>query len=207
MADRGPTVRRVSPRLGIVIGSYSAVWILADVTTTNLLGADARRVEPGLRRGGGLRRILLIKNLALLLIVGLPTLLATAVITVTTDHDYKLALTLPGVLFPILTWLGVGNIASVLLPVATIPWRERWRQRRLFRRTARWLASLALPYALLGAVDPVTALPRFVIRHLPFLQPTVQARGAVLCVLGLARWGVGTSLALALNRLRPVRIS
>jgi hypothetical protein len=190
----------------IIVGSYFAVWILADVTTTNVLGADALRVRIGLLRGVRLRRVLLVKNLALLIIVGLPTLIATALITVHTEADYKMELTLPGVLFPILTWIGVGNLASVLWPVATVGWRERWQQRRLLRPTARWLASLALPYLLLGAVDPVGALPRLVIRHLRFLPPTVQARGAVLCVLALAMWGAGFSLALWANRLRPIRI-
>jgi hypothetical protein len=190
----------------IIVGTYFAVWILADVTTTNVLGSDALRVRINFLRGIPLRRILVIKNLALMLLVGLPTLVATGMITVMHEEDYRLALTLPGVLFPILTWLGVGNFASVLLPVATCSWRERWRQRGDRRRTLRWLVCLALPYLLLGAVDPVSDLPRFVIRHLRFLPPTVPVRGAVLCALGLALWGVCTSLALALARLRPIRI-
>ena len=190
----------------ILVGSYFAVWILADVTTTNVLGADALRVRIGLLRDVALGRILLVKNLTLLLVVGLPTLVATAAITVTTEADYRLSVTLPGVLFPIFTWLGVGNVVSVLLPVATRPWRERWRQRRQLRPTARWLVCLGLPYALLGAVDPVSRLPRLVIHALRFLPPTLPVRGAVLCVLGLSIWGAGTALALGVNRLRPVRI-
>lgn len=190
----------------IIVGSYFVVWILADVTTTNMLGADALRVRIGLLRDVRLRRILLIKNLALLLLVGVPTLLATAIITVATEADYRLTLTLSGVLFPILTWLGVGNVASVVLPVATVEWRERWRQRRNVKVSARWAASLALPYALLGATEPVSALPRLVLRQLHFLPPTLQVRGAVLCVLGLAIWGAGTALALGMNRVRPIRI-
>lgn len=190
----------------VLVGSYLAVWILADVTTTNVLGADALRVRIGLLRGAALSRILVVKNLTLLVIVGLPTLLATGIITLMTEADYRLTLTLPGVLFPICTWLGVGNVISVLLPVAVIPWRDRWRQRREFPKTARWLLCLGLPYAMLGAVDPVGDLPRFVIRHLKFLSPTVQARGAILCALGLLMWAAGISLALGFNRLRPVRI-
>jgi hypothetical protein len=190
----------------IVVGTYFAVWILADVTTTNALGADALRVRINLLRGVPLRRILLIKNLALLLIVGLPTLIATGAITVMNEADYRLTLTVPGVLFPILTWLGVGNFSSVLLPVATYRGRERWNQRADRRRTARWIISLALPYALLGAVEPVSDLPQLLIRHLPSLAPTVQMRGAVLAMLGLALWGAGTTLALGLNRVRPLRI-
>jgi hypothetical protein len=191
----------------IIVGSYFAVWILADVTTTNVLGADAARVRTSLARRVPLGRILVVKNLTLVLVVGVPTLLATGVITVTHEADYRLTLTLPGVLLPILTWLGVGNLVSVLLPVATRPWRERWDQRHELRPTLRWLVCLALPYALLGAADPVAALPRIILRHLRFLSPTVPVRGAILCVLGLALWAAGTGLALLVNQLRPVRIT
>lgn len=189
----------------IIVGTYFAVWILADVTTTNMLGADSPRVLTGLARGVRLGRILLVKDLTLLLLVGVPTLVATAIITVTHESDYRLTLTLPGVLFPILTWLGVGNVASVLLPVATRSWRQRWLERRQLRPTARWLAALALPYALLGAVEPVGDLPSFVVRHLRPLPATAPVRGVVLSVLGLALWAAGTGLALWLARLRPVR--
>lgn len=191
----------------ILVGSYFAVWILADVTTTNVLGADASRVHDGLDQHVPLGRILLVKNLTLLLLVGGPTLLATAVITVTHEADYRLTLTLPGVLLPILTWLGVGNLVSVLLPVATLPWRERWAQRRELRPTARWLTCLSLPYLLLFAADPVSDLPRTILRHARFLPPTVPVRGAILGVLGLALWAAGTGLALLADHLRPVQIS
>lgn len=191
----------------ILVGTYFAVWILADVTTTNVLGADAARVRAGLAERVPLGRVLVVKNLTLLLIVGGPTLLATALITVTHEADYRLTLTLPGVLLPILTWLGVGNLVSVLLPVATRPWRERWGHRHDLRRTLRWLVCLGLPYALLGAAEPVAALPRIVLRHARFLPPTFPVRGATLAVLGLALWSAGTGLALLANQLRPVRIT
>lgn len=190
----------------ILVGSYFAVWILADVTTTNVLGADAARVGTGLAQHVPLRRILLVKNLTLLLIVGLPTLFATAVITITHEADYRLTLTLPGVLLPILTWLGVGNLISVLLPVAARPWRERWEQRHELRSTTRWLVALGLPYGLLGAAGPVAALPRLILQHARFLPPTFAVRGAILGVLGLAMWAAGTGLALLAHQVRPVRI-
>ncbi|WP_375426357.1 hypothetical protein [uncultured Friedmanniella sp.] len=191
----------------IIVGSYFAVWILADVTTTNILGADAARVRAGLAQHVSLGRILVVKNLTLLALVGGPTLIATAVITVTHEADYRLTLTLPGVLLPILTWLGVGNLLSVLLPVATRPWRERWEERHALRPTGRWLVCMGLPYALLTAADPVAALPRLILRHARALPPTIQVRGAILCVLGLALWAAGTGLALLVNQLRPVQIS
>lgn len=190
----------------ILVGSYFAVFILADVTTTNVLGADAVRVRTSLQRGISLGRILLIKNLALLIIVGLPTLLVTALITVNSEADYRLALTLPGVAFPILTWLGVGNVISVLLPVVGAPLRYRWRARRELRPTARWLFHLGLPYALLLAVDPISDLPRLLNHQLPTATHTAAGRGLVLCLAGLVLWAVGTVVALNAARWRTIRL-
>ncbi len=53
-----------------LVGTYFAVFVLADVTTTNVLGADASRVHRALEAGRPLRRILFVKNLTLLVIVG-----------------------------------------------------------------------------------------------------------------------------------------
>jgi len=103
------------------------------------------------------------------------------------------------------TRLGLGNVASVLLPLSACSCREHWRQRGDHSLTARWLC-LALPFALLCAVDPVSDLPRLPIRQLRFLPPTVPVHGTVLGVLGLALRGASTSLALGLNRLRPIHI-
>ena len=190
----------------ILVGSYFAVFVLADVTTTNVLGADALRVRVSLLRGISLLRILVVKNLALLVIVGVPTLLATAIITVNSEAGYRLMVTLPGVAFPILTWLGVGNIVSVVLPVAALPWRERWAQRREVRHTVRWGVHLGLPYALLLAVDPVGALPRTLNRSLPAAAHTVGGRGATLVVVGLLLWGAGTAIALLVAHYREIRL-
>jgi hypothetical protein len=190
----------------IVVGTYFAVWILADVTTTNVLGADARQVRLSLRHSMPIWRILLVKNLTLLLIVGLPTLIVTAIITVNSENNYRLILTLPGVAFPILTWVGVGNLISVLLPVAVVPLRQRWQNRRQLRSTGRWLAHLVLPYALLYAVTPIGKLPGIILRLGAFPPHSTAARGGVLCLVGLALWAAGTALALAVARVRPIRI-
>lgn len=189
----------------ILVGTYFAVFILADVTTTNVLGADAIRVRVSLLRGVPLRRILLLKNLTLLIIVGLPTLLATTIITVTSEPDYRLIYTLPGVAYPMLTWVGVGNVISVSLPVAEVPLRQRWRERRQFRRTGRWLLCLALPYLLLYAVTPLSKVPRLITTSMRF-APTLTSRGVILCLLGLTCWGLGTALALGIKRVHPLRI-
>lgn len=191
----------------ILVGTYFAVFIMADVTTTNVLGLDAVRVRAGLERGVALGRILVTKNLTLLLIVGLPTLAFTAVLTTRSETVNRLMLTLPGVALPMLAWLGVGNLVSVLLPVATKPVRQRWRERRNLRRTTRWLAHLALPYALLYAVDPVGDTPRAIVRELPRSWHTTDVRGLVVLLLGILIWLCGTAAAMGVARYRGVPLS
>jgi hypothetical protein len=187
----------------ILVGTYFAVFVLADVTTTNLLGVDTERTRLRLLRGIGLTRILLVKNLALLVIVGLPTLLATALITIHDESNYRLELTLPGVLYPVLTWLGVGNLVSVLLPYWPVPLLTRWHERRTWSRTARWLVCLGTPYALCVAVDPMSKLPRLVTRTFR-LPPSHALHGVELLVLGLLTWAVLTAVAVAVAHRRGV---
>jgi hypothetical protein len=139
----------------ILVGTYFSSWVLADVTTTNMLGADHYRVLKGLSDGLPFWRILLIKNLALIVIVGLPTLAAAMALTLWLETPARLAVTIPTVAVPIVSWLGVGNLISVLHPVSVEPLIRRWRQRRDHRRTGDWLVGLTLPYALYYVADPM----------------------------------------------------
>jgi len=190
----------------ILVGTYFAVFILADVTTTNVLGLDAVRVRRGLAGGLGVRRLLLTKNYALMVIVGLPTLMLTAALTVRSELPHRLVLTVPGVALPILAWLGVGNLVSVLFPVAVRPLRRRWAERRNWRRTVPWLAHLAVPYLLLYAVDPVGDTPPRLVRMLPRPWQTEEVRGLALLVTGLVIWLGGTWLAVRLVGRRGIRM-
>ncbi|HEX2902907.1 MAG TPA: hypothetical protein VHO01_05570 [Jatrophihabitans sp.] len=190
----------------ILVGTYFAVFILADVTTTNVLGLDAVRVRAGLARGVSVTRMLLTKNLALLIIVGIPTLLATAVLTVRSEHPYRLVLTLPGVALPMFAWLGVGNVVSTVYPVAIESLRTRWQQRSQWRRLAPWLAHLAIPYALLYLVDPVGDLPASVFRLLPHAWRSAELRGVGYAGYGLLIWALGTWFATTWVRRRGLQL-
>lgn len=189
----------------VLIGTYFVVWVLADVTTTNTLGADARRVSARLRHNIRLRRILLVKNLTLLIIVGVPTMIATAAIAVATQRGVTVVFTVLAIMFPVLTWLGVGNLVSVALPVATLPLAQRWKQRRDLRHTGRWAAALALPYLIYLLVSPISALPRVIDSRTMLHIRGLPARSLTMAVTGLVLWALGTALALAVSRRRPVR--
>jgi hypothetical protein len=201
-----PLTGRTQEDWVIVVGSYFATFVLADVTTTNVLGPDTRRVLASLAAGEGIRRILLRKNAALLIVVALPTLVLTAVLTVTSEDSYRLAVTLPGVAFPIFCWLGVGNVVSVLLPVRSRPLLTRWRQRRELTPTLWWLFHLGLPYVLWYAVTPLGAAPRAILRGLARASRTVEVKGLVLTATGVAIWVVGTIIAERLARARGLQL-
>jgi len=196
----------------VMVGTYFSSFILADVTTTNMLGVDNLRVQKGLAEGTPPWRLLVVKNLALAVIVGLPTLALAVALTVWLETPARLAVTVPDVAVPMLSWLGVGNLVSALAPVGYEPLIRRWRQRRQVRRTARWLIHLALPYALFYLADPVYGLPQIIFwRQLPAaLAPALGPEaGRSLIHVGIAVlvWVMGTAAADLLVRIRGLHIN
>jgi len=194
----------------VLVGTYFSSFILADVTTTNVLGVDNVRVVKALRDGAPLWRILLAKNTALLVIVGLPTLIAAVVLTLATEPAARLWVTIPDVALPILSWLGVGNLVSVVFPVSYEPLVRRWRQRADLRRTLGWLAHLALPYGLFYLADPIYGAPRAFLWHdLPaVLGPALgpAARSLSHVVAGLVIWLAGIAAAETYVRLYGLHV-
>jgi hypothetical protein len=183
----------------ILVGTYFASFILADVTTTNLLGVDYIRVGKALHDGVPLWRLLLVKNVALILIVGLPTLLAAMAMTLWTERPARLVVTIPNVAVPILSWVGIGNVMSVLLPVASVPLICRWRQRRQLRVTIAWVVALALPYALFYVADPIDGVEhKFLWSEVPrAIGPILghHSRGYIHIGIALGVWVAGIVLA------------
>jgi hypothetical protein len=194
----------------VLVGTYFSSFVLADVTTTNLLGADHYRVEQGLAGGAAVGRVLLIKNLALLALVGLPTLAAAMVVTLMLETPARLAITIPNVAVPILSWLGVGNVISVLHPVTAAPLVRRWRQRRDVRRTGAWLLALVLPYAVYFVADPIGGVDhRMLWNQLPAAIGPVLGRDTKSVVhlgVAVAVWVIGTVIAVAWVRQRGLRV-
>ncbi len=194
----------------ILIGTYFSSWILADVTTTNLLGADHYRVLQALSDWVPFWRILLIKNLALLVIVGLPTLLAAMLLTLWRETPAHLGITIPTVAVPIVSWLGVGNLISVLHPVSVEPLMRRWRRRGDRRRTGGWVLALTLPYALYYVADPMNGVEHRVLwNRVPALIWPVFGRDTksfVHLAIATGVWIGGTVAALLWVRKRGFQI-
>ncbi|MBV8927957.1 MAG: hypothetical protein JO152_02365 [Mycobacteriaceae bacterium] len=193
----------------ILIGIYFSSFILADVTTTNLLGIDHIRVRKALRDGVPIWRVLLVKNLALVVIVGLPTLAAAMAMTLWLETPARLVVTIPNVAVPIVSWLGIGNLVSVLLPVPDEPLVHRWEQRRDRRATVKWIAHLVLPYALYFVADPTGGVERRLFwRQLPRAFASIFGRGTrdfVHIGIAAAIWAVATAVAVLLFRERRLQ--
>jgi hypothetical protein len=194
----------------VLVGTYFSSWVLADVTTTNLLGADHYRVLKALSDGVPFWRMLLIKNLALLAIVGLPTLVAAMALTLWFQKPASLVTTIPTVAVPIVSWLGVGNVISVLHPVSVEPLMRRWRQRGDHRRTGGWVLALTLPYALYYVADPMTGVEHRVLwTQVPKLIWPVFGRDTkslVHLAIATGVWIVGTVAAVLWVRRRGFQI-
>ena len=194
----------------VLVGTYFSSFVLADVTTTNLLGADHYRVVKTLADGVPLWRVLFVKNMALIVLVGLPTLAAATALTLWLESPARLAVTIPNVAVPIVSWLGVGNVVAVLLPVSAEPLIRRWRQRHDFRRTAGWLLALMLPYALYYVADPMDGMGhRLLWSQLPASIGPVLGRDTksfVHLAVALVVWVVGTAAAELWVRKRGLHI-
>jgi hypothetical protein len=194
----------------VLVGTYFSSWILADVTTTNQLGVDHYRVLQALSDGVPFPRVLLIKNLALLVIVGLPTLATAMALTLWFQSPASLGATIPTVAVPIVSWLGVGNLVSTLHPVGVEPLLRRWRRRDERRRTAGWVLALTLPYALYYVADPMNGIEHRVLwSQAPRLIRPVFGRDTksfVHLAIAVGIWIVGTLAAVLWVRKRGFRI-
>ena len=155
-------------------------------------------------------RILLIKNLALLVIVGLPNMVAAVGLTLWLETPARLAITIPTVGVPIVSWLGVGNLFSVLHPVGVEPLIRRWRQRHDRRRTGGWILALTLPYALYYIADPMNGVEHRVLwKQVPALIWPVFGRDTksfVHLAIALGVWLGGSVAAVLWVHKRGLRI-
>ncbi len=194
----------------ILVGTYFSSWVLADVTTTNFLGADHYRILRGLSDGVPFWRILMIKNLALLVIVGLPTFAAAVMLTLWLETPARLGITIPTVAVPVVSWLGVGNLISVLHPVSVEPLIRRWRRRGDLRRTRSWVLALTLPYALYYVADPMNGVEHRVLwQQAPALIWPVfgrETKSFVHLAIAISVWIAGSIAAVYWVRRRGLQI-
>lgn len=134
----------------LLFTTYFATFIMADVTTTNIFGHDLPHTVRALRGGRSLESLLLMKNTVQLLLIIIPFTLITAGLSIYHRGTTDLVLAIPGILYPMLLWLGIGNLISILYPAIPVP--MKWRSSHLvagqWRMQAPMLISYAIPYVL-----------------------------------------------------------
>lgn len=134
----------------LLFTTYFATFIMADVTTTNIFGHDLPHTVAALKGGRSLQNLLLTKNAVQVLLIIIPFTLVTAALSVYHRGWTDLVLAIPGILYPMLLWLGIGNLISVIYPAMPAP--MRWRSTHIlagqWRMHTPMLISYAIPYVL-----------------------------------------------------------
>lgn len=130
---------------------YFATFMLADVTTTNIFGVDMARTTQALEQGQSFLRILLRKNAVQFTVIVVPVLIVTAAWTEYLYHDSEMMRTIPGVLYPMLLFMAIGNLISVLFPVLQAPFGWHVKEWRNWRYQVPLLTSYAIPFLIFAA--------------------------------------------------------
>ncbi len=187
---------RFQPSTVPFVAAGFVIWILADVLTTNQLGVDADRVLASLAGGTRIRRILVVKNLALAILLLVIAVAVSVGVSAWVGRTHIVASSILLSLCAVFGWLALGNLASVVLPYRPVPLKERWKRRRSW---LRWAVCVAAPYILL-VVFPILAVgahlagkalfPRQVEHHIYGLRYAL-----VVALVGVAYWVVGVVLA------------
>lgn len=126
---------------------YFATFILADVTTTNIFGLDVARTTQFLSTES-FARILFRKNAVQFAVIVVPILIVTAAWTEYLYHESEMMRTIPGVLYPMLLFMAIGNLISVLFPVAQAPLAWHIKHWKKWRYQFPLLLSYAIPYVI-----------------------------------------------------------
>ena len=138
-----------------------AVWMLADVPATNVLGSDPRRMSAVLDSPGDLPRMLTAKNLVLWLLVAPICVVVALVVAVLTQATLLSTMaTIAAITIVPFGTLGVAAWLGILFPYHALPVRYRWQHRRPYgRMILRWALLVVIPYGLVPLIATVIILP------------------------------------------------
>jgi hypothetical protein len=191
---------------------------VADGSLTNQLAAEPRWAAELLRAGADPGRILLVRNLLLvlweLLFVGIVVLL-----TIRLGHSTAwVASSLPQLAVLPVASVAIGNLASVLVPC---PFMRMSKRFQAVGTWARWSIYIAIPWALSSLAAAMWALPVYLERrwephvvtravHIKYHTPTeahvlhvyIAIWVIVIPLWHLTVWLVSLKLAQALARVR-----
>ena len=184
-----------------------AGWVLASALNTNQLGFDADRSASSLRDGDTAWRILLLKNLAVLVVLAPPILATSVILRLTVAHPPdSIPVALVRDLADITVWLGFGSLLSVLLPFRPLGLRARWAARPTWLRLG---ICLAVPYVVFYGLLSLWHKPELAVADLVFHhhdRTHLWGYSLGLLIWGVLTWGMGLALAECYARRWPGRL-
>ena len=135
-------------------------WMYSDVPTTNVLGADARRMVRALGDRVMLHRMLLAKSAVLWLLIT-PFCLAVSLYAMTYDrHPFAFVFSAVWIAIVPLGFLGLAAWLGIRFPYHPMPVRYRLSHLHpRFRMLWRWITLIFLPYALVPALGILLMVP------------------------------------------------
>ena len=173
-----------------------AGWVLASALNTNQLGFDADRAAASLRSGDSAWRILLLKNLAVLVVLAPPILATSTVLRLVIAHPPdSIPVAMVRDLADLTVWLGFGCLLSVLLPFRPLGMRGRLQARATW---PRFVLCLALPYVVYYALLSLWHLPELALADQLFhrrVHRHLWGYSLSLLVWGVVTWALGLALA------------
>jgi len=181
-----------------------AGWVLASALNCNQLGFDADRAAASFRSGDTAWRVLLLKNLSILVVLAPPILVTSAVLRLTVSHPPdSIPVAMVRDLAVIAVWLGFGSLLSVLLPFRPLGVRGRWTHPTTW---ARFAVCLAAPYAVYYLLAHYWHVPEVALADLVFHhrdRSNLWGYTGFMVTWGLLTWGLGLALSELYYRLRP----
>ncbi|GAA4382775.1 hypothetical protein [Tsukamurella soli] len=187
-----------------VIMTYFATFVLADSATTNMF-CDLAPLSQGRLRLRSVAGAVLVRNVSLLLVIGVPMGVATGVLTWFLAPHRFLPISVAVVGLQVLIWMGLCSVSAALLPTVRRPLMDRWRHRRDWRETGWWIVGQTVPLAGIWVLVPVDAdrevFPGvgFVHRHTPGGRDIATLQHGVAAVVdGAGLWLLGVAIATVL---------
>jgi len=132
------------------------LWTLADLSLTNQLIFDRASAQAELKKNHTLKRLLLVKNLAIVVLVIPITLIFGLILMVVIGRRSDLLYSLLMVLALVWGWLGISNALSALLPFEILSMKRFLGDRHEW---IRYSVLYGLPWLLLPVYAIVVLLP------------------------------------------------
>ncbi|MGE3284646.1 MAG: hypothetical protein AB7J32_00925 [Pseudonocardia sp.] len=184
---------------------YLGLWVISVVmggsVCINAMSFDAMRVRAALDTGERLWRLLVIKNLALLVIVAPIGFLLSALLAWRAGDLGAFVKACALVICFILLWLGVGNVLSIGLPTRDEPILRRRESGSLKQFLIAFVASYAVGYL----VNLMLIWRVFAARALTERLGSAWIPGVLIVLSCLTMWVLLTVFAVALAQQPKVR--